>query len=43
VTSGQVLANNTDEGPAPHAAGQSLSWKIGATTRQAPTALIAFD
>ena len=43
VTDGRVLANNTDEGPAPHAAGQSLSWKIGATTRQSPTALIAFD
>ena len=43
VTDGRVLANNTDEGPAPHAAGQSLSWTIGATTRQAPTALIAFD
>ena len=43
VTDGRVLANNTDEGPAPHAAGQSLSWTIGATTQQAPTALIAFD
>ena len=43
VTDGRILANNTDEGPAPHSAGQVLSWKIGATTKQAPTALIAFD
>ena len=43
ITDGRILANNTDEGPAPHAAGQALSWKIGATTKHAPTALIAFD
>ncbi len=43
VTDGRILANNTDEGPAPHALGQSLSWRIGPATSQAPTALIAFD
>ncbi|MBO6527153.1 hypothetical protein [Erythrobacter sp.] len=43
VTDGRILANNTDEGPAPHALGQSLSWNIGPATSQAPTALIAFD
>ena len=43
VTDGRILANNTDEGPASHDAGQILSWKIDATTKQAPTALIAFD
>ncbi|MBO6768395.1 MAG: hypothetical protein JJ901_08860 [Erythrobacter sp.] len=43
VTDGRILANNTNEGPAPHALGQSLSWNIGPATSQAPTALIAFD
>lgn len=43
VTDGRILANNTDEGPAAHASGQSLSWSINQRTTQAPTALIAFD
>ena len=43
VTSGRILANNTDEGPAPHAQGQALEWTIGPATHQPPTALIAFD
>ena len=43
VTNGRILANNTDEGPAPHAQGQALEWTIGPATHQPPTALIAFD
>ncbi|MEC8715945.1 MAG: hypothetical protein VXY04_12080 [Pseudomonadota bacterium] len=43
VTSGRILANNTDEGPAPHAQGNALEWTIGPATHQPPTALIAFD
>ncbi|WP_156787483.1 hypothetical protein [Erythrobacter sp. SD-21] len=43
VTDGRILANNTDEGPRPHAHGQSLVWDINPRTEQAPTALIAFD
>lgn len=43
VTDGRILANNTDEGPAAHASGQSLSWTVNQRTTQAPTALIAFD
>lgn len=43
VTDGRILANNTDEGPQPHARGQVLSWSITPRTEQAPTALIAFD
>ncbi|MBX7482975.1 hypothetical protein [Qipengyuania qiaonensis] len=43
ITDGKILANNTDEGPVRHSAGQALSWKVGPTTAQAPTALIAFD
>lgn len=40
ITDGQILANNTDEGPASHAQGQVLNWKITARSEQAPTALI---
>ena len=43
VTDGRVLANNTDEGPKPHARGQSLRWTVGPSTQQPPTALVAFD
>ena len=43
VTDGRILANNTDEGPKPHARGQSLSWTVGPSTQQPPTALVAFD
>lgn len=40
-TDGQVLANNTDEGPKADAKdGQRLSWKIDARTAAAPTALV---
>lgn len=38
---GQVLANNTDEGPqADPAGGQRLVWKVDARTAAAPTALL---
>lgn len=40
VTDGQILANNTDEGPRPHPRGQALSWKVNARTKAAPTALV---
>lgn len=43
VTDGRILANNTDEGPAPHARGEILTWEISPRTEQAPTALIAFN
>jgi len=40
-TDGQILANNTDEGPQPEGAGLSrLDWKVDARTATAPTALI---
>ncbi|WP_225204976.1 hypothetical protein [Novosphingobium huizhouense] len=40
-TDGEVLANNTDEGPHPDPAGaQRLSWKVDARTAAAPTALV---
>lgn len=40
MTNGEILANNTDEGPATSAAGKTLQWKVNARTKEAPTALI---
>ncbi|MEM9501188.1 MAG: hypothetical protein AAF941_05025 [Pseudomonadota bacterium] len=40
VTTGDVRANNTDEGATPVANGQALSWEISPGTKAAPTALI---
>lgn len=40
TTDGEILANNTDEGPAPVANGKSLGWTINVRTKAAPTALI---
>ncbi len=40
VTDGQILANNTDEGPVAGAGGQVLEWKINRRTESAPMALI---
>jgi len=40
VTDGQILANNTDEGPAAGSRGQVLEWKVNRRTQSAPMALI---
>ena len=40
VTNGRILANNTDEGPAATATGETLQWYISPTTSSAPTALV---
>ena len=43
VTDGQILANNTDEGPEDLGNGtQRLTWRIDTQTKAAPTALIGF-
>lgn len=43
VTDGQVLANNTDEGPEDLGNGtQRLTWRIDTQSKAAPTALIGF-
>lgn len=39
-TDGQILANNTDEGPQTDPAGQRLDWAVNLRTPAAPTALI---
>lgn len=40
VTEGQILANNTDEGPRSSPDGQVLEWKVNQRTETAPMALI---
>ena len=40
VTDGQILANNTDEGPATDGAMQRLNWDIDMRRKTAPTALV---
>ena len=40
VTDGNILANNTDEGPRAVPGGQALEWRITPRTPAAPTALI---
>jgi hypothetical protein len=40
MTDGEVLANNTDEGPKADASGKRLSWRVDARTTAAPSALI---
>ena len=40
VTDGQILANNTDEGPTAGGTGQVLEWKVNKRTQSAPMALI---
>lgn len=41
VTDGEILANNTDEGPSADPIGRRLTWKISPSTSTPPTALIA--
>lgn len=40
VTDGQVLANNTDEGPGRDGENSRLTWKVDQRSKAAPTALI---
>lgn len=40
VTDGEILANNTDEGPASLPGGRKLAWKVDARTIAAPMALV---
>ncbi|MEM6476719.1 MAG: hypothetical protein AAF687_11180 [Pseudomonadota bacterium] len=41
LTTGRILANNTDDGPASTRGGQLLTWQINARSKAPPTALIA--
>lgn len=40
TTNGEVLANNTDEGPKATPGGKALTWKVNPRTPAAPTALV---
>lgn len=40
TTDGEILANNTDEGPRSVAGGQTLTWKVSLLSAAAPMALI---
>jgi len=40
VTDGQILANNTDEGPSAGPGGQVLEWEVNSRTPAAPMALV---
>lgn len=40
ITDGEILANNTDEGPVAAPGGRKLEWKVNARTAAAPTALV---
>ena len=40
TTDGEILANNTDEGPTADTTGKRLEWTVNVRTQAAPTALI---
>ena len=40
VTDGEILANNTDDGPKATAAGKRLGWRLNSRTTTPPTALV---
>jgi hypothetical protein len=40
VTDGEILANNTDEGPRAGTGGKILEWRVTTRTRAAPMALV---
>ena len=42
-TTGEILANNTDEGASRDGSIRVLSWKVDASTQNTPTALVRFD
>lgn len=43
TTDGEILANNTDEGPVAGANGKTLHWSVNARTKDAPTALVRIN
>lgn len=40
VTDAEILTNNSEEGPAPHAGGRHLKWAVDATSTKVPEALV---
>jgi hypothetical protein len=40
VTDGEILTNNSEDGPTPNAAGRQLRWDVGSTSATIQQALI---
>jgi hypothetical protein len=40
VTDGEILTNNSEDGPAPHALGRQLHWDVDSSSKKIPEALI---
>jgi hypothetical protein len=40
ITDGEILTNNSEDGPAPHAAGRQIHWDVGATSTKIPEMLV---
>lgn len=40
LTDGEILTNNSADGPAPHARGRALAWQVSPSTTKTPEALI---
>ena len=40
VTDGEVLTNNSEDGPAPHPLGRQLHWDVGPGSTKIPETLI---
>ena len=43
TTNGEVLTNNTEDGPVPDKAGRKISWKVGPGVEKIPEALIQLN
>ena len=40
VTDGEILTNNSEDGPAPHAAGRQLHWDVSPASSKTPEMLV---
>jgi hypothetical protein len=40
VTDGEILTNNSEDGPAPHAAGKQVHWDVGPGSAKVPEMLV---
>ena len=40
ITDGEILTNNSEEGPAPHASGRQLRWDVTPASTKLPETLI---
>jgi hypothetical protein len=40
ITDGEVLTNNSEDGPAPHAAGRQVHWDVGTASAKIPEMLV---